>query len=76
MLHAEDGSMHLIISTPKTNLLPGTPVFDSTGRLRGLVKTGFNNNRFDTDGDRTQSATFEVLPILKQDVRPYLTLKE
>jgi hypothetical protein len=64
-----DGGAKLIVTTPRTTLPPGTPVFDSSGRLRGLVFVGLNNSRYDTPGDRDESSVFHILPLVASDVR-------
>jgi hypothetical protein len=69
IIDRKDASPKLLITTPRTNLPSGTPVFDSSGYLRGLVFVGLNNSRLDTSGDREESSIFHVLPLISADVR-------
>ncbi len=65
----EDDCARMLITTPRIDLPPGTPVFDSSGCLRGLVFVGFNNCRYDSSGDRSESSVFHFLPLVTADVQ-------
>jgi hypothetical protein len=58
----ETRSLRFLLHLPDMELPSGSPVFDTGGKLCGLIKYGFRHDRYDIS-DKSVSGTFEVIPV-------------
>ena len=68
LISPESRKVHFLLNVGRLNMQAGTPVFDSQGRVRAIVKTGFDPNRYSMP-NREENEIFEIIPTIREITR-------